>query len=523
MHTHLHAPLQYTDDRGHRARQIDAAAAHEADTIGWTEVQRPDQVSRIRLLPGYDTWWPSGRAEVRPLNYCPISWRTDRFRLRGHEHRKASDGLSGEFPDKHFTAVVLEDLETGEVVRRVQAHMVPGIQSLGDETPAVRRATVAAHASNVKVFRSLCLAGDRPTIGTCDANTTDFPAAVRNSGLLVTGVGATHGHRAIDWAVSLGYRITAKRAVRIGPSDHRGILLTATTTTAPEEAPSMLPADLPEILRDAGLRVVELDGWRTRGRPGPFTPVGVLCHHTASSADGIAGTHILVQGRPDLPGPLSQLGLSRDGTVYIVAAGRSNHAGTAKASGTVAAGDGNTLYIGIEAMNRGTGERWPRAQYDAYVTLAAVLSTRVTGNSVNTVRAHKETSVTGKIDPFGPTPYGDHFDMDDFRARVGAAMSNPRPTTEEDIDMTPEEFQNLVRTTPLKLNDGKWGATLEEALNHIENAQDAINQRLKAQDDPEAFAAAVVALLGGSADYETVKRAVKDALSEGTATTEENS
>lgn len=188
---------------------------------------------------------------------------------------------------------------------------------------------------------------------------------------------------------------------------------------------SNLPHDLPKTLRAAGLTVVELDGWRTRGRPastGGFSPVGVLCHHTASSADGKAGTTILVNGRSDLPGPLAHLGLSRDGTVYVVAAGRANHAGTAKASGTVAAGDGNQLYIGIEAMNTGVGETWPKAQYDAYVLLCATLCTKVTGNSAKTVRAHKETSVTGKIDPAGPTPYGKTFDMDDFRARVAAAM-----------------------------------------------------------------------------------------------------
>lgn len=238
MHTHLHAPLQYTDDRDQRTRQIQQAASYGADTIGWTEVQRPDQVSRIRLLPGYETWWPSGRPEVRPLNFAPISWRTDRFRLRGHERRKASDGLAGEFPDKHFTAVILEDLRTGEVVRRVQAHMVPGIQSLRDEPPAARAATIRAHANNVRVFRSLCLAGDRPVIGTTDANTTDLPDLLRSSGLLMTGVGPTHGNRAIDWAVSLGYRIAAKRAVRIGSSDHRGILLTA-ETVAPREEPDV--------------------------------------------------------------------------------------------------------------------------------------------------------------------------------------------------------------------------------------------------------------------------------------------
>lgn len=193
-----------------------------------------------------------------------------------------------------------------------------------------------------------------------------------------------------------------------------------------------LPANLPGLLRKHGLAVVEIDGWTKRGRPastGGFKPVGVLCHHTASPANGRDAIPLLIQGRSDLPGPLCQLSLDRQGVVYVVAAGRANHAGEAKASGSVAAGDGNTLYIGIEAQNIGTGEHWPKAQYDAYVRLCAALCVEVTGNSAETVRAHHETSVTGKIDPAGPTPYEGSFDMDEFRARVAADITAARKST----------------------------------------------------------------------------------------------
>jgi hypothetical protein len=91
----------------------------------------------------------------------------------------------------------------------------------------------------------------------------------------------------------------------------------------------------------------------------------------------------------------------------------------------VAAGDGNVLYVGIEAMNDGIGEHWPAEQVDAYVLLCAALCVFVTGNSAQTVRAHRETSVTGKIDPAG-------IDMDVFRARVAAKIADlthaPAPT-----------------------------------------------------------------------------------------------
>lgn len=181
-----------------------------------------------------------------------------------------------------------------------------------------------------------------------------------------------------------------------------------------------LPRNTPKILRSYGLKVVVVPGWRLRGRPastGNLSPVGVLCHHTATAATSLVASvlRLLVVGRSDLPGPLAQFGLGRDGTVYLIAAGRANHAGEAKSSGTVAAGDGNALYWGIEAFNNGLGEPYPAAQYNAYTLLCAVLSVRFTKNTANTVRGHKETSVTGKIDP--------RFDMNFFRSKVAAKMS----------------------------------------------------------------------------------------------------
>lgn len=180
-----------------------------------------------------------------------------------------------------------------------------------------------------------------------------------------------------------------------------------------------LPTNLPDILKKHGLKVVEVSGWRERGRPtstGGFNPVGVLCHHTATgkSSNDDSVVNLLVKGRSDLPGPLCHFGLARDGTVYLVSSGRANHAGVAKSSGTVAAGDGNVLYMGIEAFNDGVGEPWPTVQMNAYVLLCAVLCVELTGNSAQTVRGHKETSTSGKIDPT--------FEMNAFRAKVAYKM-----------------------------------------------------------------------------------------------------
>lgn len=228
-----------------------------------------------------------------------------------------------------------------------------------------------------------------------------------------------------------------------------------------------LPDNTPEILRRHGLKVKVVPGWKTRGRPastGGFNPVGVLCHHTATTvAWTIAAVlRLLTGGRSGLPGPLCQFGLDRQGVVWLVAAGRANHAGQARAVGSVAAGDGNELYFGIEAFNSGTGEAWPAVQYNAYVLLCAVLSVEFTKNSSRTVAGHKETSTTGKIDPT--------FDMDQFRKRVDAMMeqiekdnTTPKPVSRgELIDGAMGNLRKARRKT-----EGARQAKIKAALNEL--------------------------------------------------------
>lgn len=193
--------------------------------------------------------------------------------------------------------------------------------------------------------------------------------------------------------------------------------------------------DLADAARKSGLRVVELDGWRTRGRPastGAFDPSGVLCHHTGATADGRAYAQWLAAvGRSDLPAPLVQLSLDREGTVYVCAAGRANHAGKAKASGPILAGDGNAMFVGIEAQNTGT-EGWNHrgtdaagnqvTQREAYERLCAALCAHY-GWPADHVRAHRETSITGKWDP-------GLLDMGALRAAVAAMLAPaPKPLT----------------------------------------------------------------------------------------------
>lgn len=203
--------------------------------------------------------------------------------------------------------------------------------------------------------------------------------------------------------------------------------------------------DLAFAARQSGLIVVELEDWRRNVSLGDFEPVGVLCHHTgafdalADAADDLAYARWLAfQGRSDLPPPLCHLALSAEGVVYVCSSGNANHAGSARASGPMPAGDGNVLYIGIEAMNSGS-QGWdsqgldasnqPVTQGEAYARLVAALCQHY-GWPASHVRAHRETSLTGKVDP-------GLLDMDVFRARVQTLMEEddmpgPSKWTDED-------------------------------------------------------------------------------------------
>ncbi|GAB2459629.1 peptidoglycan recognition protein family protein [Jatrophihabitans fulvus] len=192
----------------------------------------------------------------------------------------------------------------------------------------------------------------------------------------------------------------------------------------PAEAVQVRLTWLPDVLRAEGCTVIEQGDWLDRSRPtGDFTPYGVLLHHTAGGVDASSSNpaptlNTVIDGRSDLAGPLCHILIDRNGACRLIAGGRANHAGEARASGPMPAGDGNTLFVGIEidynATGVDTGQHPSSAQREAAVAAATAI-VRHYGNDGSYVRAHRETSVTGKIDP-------SFFDMDTVRAQVNARL-----------------------------------------------------------------------------------------------------
>lgn len=225
---------------------------------------------------------------------------------------------------------------------------------------------------------------------------------------------------------------------------------------------------LPAVLKDAGLKVAEEPGWEKRGTREIGTIKGVMCHHTAGPKNGnMPSLRIVRDGRSGLSGPLSQLCLGRDGTFYVVAAGRANHAGRGEWQGETG---GNSHFIGIEAENTGKKKDfpWPDVQMDAYRRGCAAILQHI-GQDAIMCCGHKDFRLPRgqKIDPL--------FNMDVFRMEVAAIMGGTAPPPVPIPSINPDgqptlrrgENSDLVETIQARVGvkvDGDFGPKTEAAV-----------------------------------------------------------
>jgi hypothetical protein len=173
---------------------------------------------------------------------------------------------------------------------------------------------------------------------------------------------------------------------------------------------------LPAVLLEAGLKVAEVPGWQSRGRAEMGSVLGAMVHHTVGPPDGnMPSLRTLIDGRSDLSGPLAQLGLGRDGTWYVISAGRANHAGKGEWRRV---STGNSNFIGIECENTGRPDDlpWPAVQMLALRQGVAALL-RHAGRSADWCMGHREYALPRgrKPDPL--------FDMDAFRSELAATLA----------------------------------------------------------------------------------------------------
>jgi hypothetical protein len=212
---------------------------------------------------------------------------------------------------------------------------------------------------------------------------------------------------------------------------------------------------LTEVLVAAGVQVGVNDineGWERRSRSsGGFDapPLGIVWHHTASSASVNSDLNYMINGSPDEP--VGNLLLDRAGIVWPIAAGAANTQGKGGpesfSRGTVPVDQGNTRLWAMEVANNGVGEPWPQQQIDAYFTASNAINAMF-GNQPTDIVSHHEWAPSRKIDPAvaasvqGPWQprsinSSGTWNFDDVRneaMRRAAATPEP-PTPEEDEEM----------------------------------------------------------------------------------------
>lgn len=194
----------------------------------------------------------------------------------------------------------------------------------------------------------------------------------------------------------------------------------ATDRKEPRMSQPMTAEQFIHALTAEGCTVVETNGWRTHNRnhKGPWGPLhGVMIHHTAGVFDGIV--EYCRTGSAELPGPLSQVVIDKQGVIYLIGWGRANHAGggdpavleavineesplpkSHEHQGSDGAVDGNAHFVGAECVNKGDGkDPWPAVQITAMQRFTAAVC-RFYGWSARSGIRHLDWS-DYKSDPAG--------------------------------------------------------------------------------------------------------------------------
>lgn len=205
---------------------------------------------------------------------------------------------------------------------------------------------------------------------------------------------------------------------------------------------------LADELRAAGLPVVEVEGWKTRGAVSrtqgrKFEPIGQLWHHSADVArtgaadvaDDAGLIGLITNGRggsSPLAGPLYNVHFTRVPEVHIIAAGRANHAGRGSWPG-VPKDSGNTTLVGLNLENDGLGEDYTPEQLSVALMASAVIARRLEHDAA-AIAMHREYSSEGKPDPAGiEGPWW----RSEVAQRLDTAAPAPRPQPSEEDVMHP--------------------------------------------------------------------------------------
>ena len=176
------------------------------------------------------------------------------------------------------------------------------------------------------------------------------------------------------------------------------------------------------LKEELGDRVKFYSGWRTRGKGdfAPGRPVAMVLHHTAGAATDSTdprhpgnqtgannGVVKYVANHPQYDVPCSNFCLDRDGTVYLMCAKWTYHAGVGSFRGSpwsilgVPDNSANSYCLGVEIVSKGLKDDLTAAQWESLAGLALAVS-RASRWKCNTstlrLPRHKDWAPTRKVD-----------------------------------------------------------------------------------------------------------------------------
>lgn len=239
---------------------------------------------------------------------------------------------------------------------------------------------------------------------------------------------------------------------------------------------------LADVLRDAGLKVVEEPGWERRGDP--FDQLALMIHHwgsAAASEDRVVGRHCYPSS-PSLDPAGVGGGLRTDGrvncnlfveygdgTIHVIAGGHANYSsgignrsvlvdcsndiapkGTAKAAG-LGRGDfyGNRYSINVECEHAGDGGPMSAKQENAIMVMAAAIADKL-GHTEGWLCGHNEFT-SRKVDPRWN---GSGNRMPTIREGVRRLLASGIEVPETPIPVPPQEVHIVNDLPTLKYKDG---------------------------------------------------------------------
>jgi hypothetical protein len=208
--------------------------------------------------------------------------------------------------------------------------------------------------------------------------------------------------------------------------------------------------DLADVLRRAGLAVVEYPDWQSRanksGGYGEGRPWGVMWHHDAASEGASDQARADYEAVNSPEAPVANLHVMRSGEVWVLAAGRTNTngkgAGVTWSKGAVPTDSMNSYAVGMELSNTGVGQTYPQAQIDAAIAASNAVNAAY-GNLPIDVATHYQWAPNRKIDPAqaaavegpwqprGITGSGTWSD-DDLRSECRVRAATPAPPSGDD-------------------------------------------------------------------------------------------